>query len=433
MANMLVWCSVRQKKEGRIRCDALRRRQRACTMQLACNQKRLGPWVFFVCVMGVELIQILAIDMYAPALPTMSEAFGVTALYLNNPVFSFLFASPIATVLAGPISDRFGRKPVFLAGCILFTLGSLLCAMAPSVEVLVLARAIEALGCGCSMTLAAAIVQDAYKGEDLKLAMTLLQSLVIAGPVLAPFMGSFAVEHVGWRGIFWGLAAGGLATVVMASLISETYDAKPNAGKKLGDTLLVMGRGAKTLLSDRSFTALALFIGVTGIPFFAFIAVSSYILLDSFHMSYLGYSFIYAGACLTNMMAPFVYMRLSRTWLTAKIMRFVIVLMIASAVLFALVGSLDPLLFLLAFAPYALAEGIARPAAYLVLLDQPSEIVGTASAIGNFAYGVITAFATIAATLPWPSFVIGLAVLVLASALGSTVLYMVGRGGWTAK
>ena len=164
-------------------------------MELAVSQKRLGAWALFVCVIGVELIQILAIDMYAPALPTMSEAFGVSALYLNNTVFSFLFASTIAMVLSGPISDRFGRKPVFLAGCVLFSAGSLLCAMAPSVEVLVVARAIEALGCGCSMTLSAAIVQDAYEGENLKLAMTLLQSLVIAGPVLAPFLGSFAVPY----------------------------------------------------------------------------------------------------------------------------------------------------------------------------------------------------------------------------------------------
>ena len=85
-------------------------------MELAVSQKRLGAWALFVCVIGVELIQILTIDMYAPALPTMSEAFGVSALYLNNTVFSFLFASTIAMVLSGPISDRFGRKPVFLAG-----------------------------------------------------------------------------------------------------------------------------------------------------------------------------------------------------------------------------------------------------------------------------------------------------------------------------
>ena len=363
--------------------------------------------------MSVELIQILAIDMYAPALPSMAEAFGVTALYLNNTVFSFLLFSTLATVLAGPISDRFGRKPVFLSGCTLFAAGSFLCSVAPSVEVLIAARAIEALGCGSSITLSAALVQDAYKGDDLKLAMTLLQSLVIAGPVLAPFLGSFAVSHVGWRGIFWGLTVGGVVTVVLAGLIDETYDAAANAGKKLGATLVSMLKGAKTLLANRSFTALALFIGVTGIPFFAFIAVSPYILLDDFGLSYLGYSFIYAGACLTNMVAPFLYMRLSRTWYTAQIMKLVIAFVLASAVLLAAVGSLHPALLLAAFVPYALAEGMARPAAFLVLLDQPSNVVGTASTIGNFSYGVITALATVAAAFPWPTFTFGLTMLLI--------------------
>ena len=402
-------------------------------MKLAVEQKRLGPRAFFTCVMSVELIQILAIDMYAPALPAMAEAFDVSALYLNNTVFAFLFASTLATVLAGPLSDRFGRKPVFLAGCVLFTAGSLLCAMSPNVEVLTVARAVEALGCGSSVTLSAAIVQDAYEGDDLKLAMTLLQSLIIAGPVLAPFLGSFAVSQVGWRGIFWGLTVGGVITMVLAGLITETYDASANGGTRLGATLRALLTGAKSLLAQRSFTALALFIGVTGVPFFAFIAVSSYILLDDFQMDYLGYSFIYAGACLTNMVAPFVCMRLSKTWFTAQIMRLVIALMLVSFVLLALIGRLHPALLLLAFMPYALSEGIARPAAYLVLLNQPPNVVGTASAIGNFSYGVITALATIAATLPWPSFLFGLTALTLMSAVAASALYAIGHDGWSLR
>ena len=399
-------------------------------MKLAVEQKHLGPRAFFACVIGIILIQILALDMYAPALPTMQDAFDVSELYLNNTVFSFLFVSTVAMVLAGPISDRFGRKPVLLTGCLLFTAGSLMCAVSPSVEILVVARAVEALGMGASMTLGGAIVKDAYRGDDLKLAMTLLQSLVIIGPVVAPFLGSFAVNIVGWRGVFWGLTVGGVVTVVFSCLIGETYDAAANEGKNLRASLITMLRDSKMLVSDKSFTSLALFIGVTGVPFFAFIAVSPYILLDDFQVSYLGYSLIYAGACATNCVAPFVYMRLSRRWDTPKIMRFVIALVFVSFVLLLVVGSVHPALLLLAFMPYALAEGIARPAAYLVLLDQPPNVVGTASAFGNFSYGVITALATVAAAFPWPTFTFGLVVLTACSGAVAAALYAIGHRGW---
>lgn len=381
-------------------------------------------------MIGIILIQILAIDMYIPALPSMQDAFDVSELYLNNTVFSFLFVSTVAMVLAGPISDRFGRKPVLLIGCLLFTVGSLMCAVSPSVEILVVARAVEALGMGASMTLSGAIVKDAYRGDDLKLAMTLLQSLVIIGPVLAPFLGSFAVNMVGWRGVFWGLTIGGVVTVVFSCLIGETYDAAANEGKNLRASLITMLRDSKMLVSDKSFTSLALFIGVTGIPFFAFIAVSPYILLDDFQVSYLGYSLVYAGACATNCIAPFVYMLLSRRWNTPKIMRFVIALVFVSFVLLVAVGSVHPALLLLAFMPYALAEGVARPAAYLVLLDQPPNVVGTASAFGNFSYGVITALATVVATLSWPTFMFGLIVLTACSGVVAAVLYAIGHRGW---
>ena len=399
-------------------------------MNLIVEQRVFGPRSFFASVVSLYLIQILAIDMYAPALPMMQDVFNVSELYLNSTVFSFLFTSTLAMVFSGPMSDRFGRKPILVGGCALFEAGSLLCAVSPNVETLAIARAIEAVGCGTTATLSGAIVKDSYEGGDLKLAMTLLQSLIIIGPVIAPFLGSFAIRFIGWRGIFWGLTVGGAITVALSCLMSETYDAAVNEGKNLKTSLATMLRDSKMLVSNKSFTSLALFIGVTGIPFFAFIAVSSYILLDDFQVGYLEYSFIYAGACAANFIAPFVYMALSRTWKTPRIMRLVIVLVAATSILLVLVGRMHPVLLLVAFVPYALGEGIARPAAYLVLLDQPPEVVGTASAFANFSYGVITALATVAATFPWPDFTLGLALLAAASAAIATLLYAIGHRGW---
>ena len=157
-------------------------------MQLAVPQKRLGPRSFFVCAMTIQLLLILAIDMYVPALPSMQRSFDVSAAYLNLTVFVFFAFSAISVLLAGPVSDRYGRRPVLLAGVALFTVSSAACAVSPSVEVLVVFRAGEALGYGLVATVETALIKDAYEGDDLKIAMTCLQSLIIIGPAAAPFL-----------------------------------------------------------------------------------------------------------------------------------------------------------------------------------------------------------------------------------------------------
>ena len=103
-------------------------------MQLSVPQKHLGPRSFFVCALSINLLLILSIDMYVPALPSMQRAFDVSAAYLNLTVFVFFAFCAVGVVLAGPVSDRFGRRPVLVAGCGLFAASSILCALAPNVE-----------------------------------------------------------------------------------------------------------------------------------------------------------------------------------------------------------------------------------------------------------------------------------------------------------
>ena len=189
-------------------------------MQLAALQRFLGPRAFLACALAVELLIIMSIDMYVPALPSMQREFGVTEAYLNLTMFAFFAVGAVGVVFAGPLSDRLGRKPVFVFGSALFTASSLGCMLAPSVEVLVLFRMGEALGYGAVTTVETAIVKDAFSGSDLKTAMTCLQSFILIGPAAAPFLGTFVLAHGGWRGIFAALVAFGVVATVLALLIS---------------------------------------------------------------------------------------------------------------------------------------------------------------------------------------------------------------------
>ena len=396
-------------------------------MQLVVAQRRLGPKSFLAANLIIGTLMILSVDMYIPALPGMMREFGVSAAYLNLTLFMFFLVQAISIVIIGPMSDRFGRRPLIIASSVCFLAGSVGCAFAPSVGVLVLWRMMQAVGLGGVTALGTAIVKDAYAGSDLQLAMTLLQSLIIAGPVAAPFLGSFLLMVGTWRHVFWALAAFGVICLALSLLIDETLPAESRLKGGVVQSLKGTVATSRILLGSRRFTSLATLMSVAGLPYAAYLAVASYVLIDFFGASYLFYSVMYAIVCGVSVLAPFVYMLLSRKLAMRGLLVTSIILFAVSFVALALLGTVGPVIFTLAVLPFILAEGIVRPMAYVELLDQPAERVGAASSFSNFAYSVLFSVGTALATLGWPSFIFGLVVLVGASTVAMAILMAIWR------
>lgn len=394
-------------------------------MQLATPQKRLGPRTFFLAVLTINLMSILSIDMYVPALPSMQRSFDVSIGYLNLTMFAFFLFSALGMLFAGPLSDKVGRKPLILGASVIFATSSLACALAPNVEMLVLFRVTQSIGNGAITALATALIQDAYTEKDLQMAMTTLQSLIIIGPAVAPFLGTLMLSLTDWRGIFLFLAACGVVAVALSLLISETHRPVRRAGGEARQEGLLAGM--RVLGRDRSFMSLSVLMGAAGVPYFAFIATVSYILMDYFGASYLDYSLVYAATSCITIAAPYLYIALSKRMGTKRIVRLCIALVAASAVCMLAFGHSGPWLFFLAMVPYTIAEGIVRPMAFVVLLDQPEDRVGTASSFANFCYGILTSVATVLATFEWPTLILGLAVITCGTAAVMAALHVWGN------
>ena len=393
------------------------------------REQRLGPVGFFTCVMCINLFAILAIDMYAPALPSMQQSFDVSIGYLNLTMFAFFFVSAFATFFAGPVSDVVGRRPVIIVSTIFFAAASIGCALSPSVEVLVAFRVLQGAGLGGIQSLVTAIVQDAFDESSVQKAMTFMQSLIIIGPVLAPFLGSFILTFSDWRGIFALLGVLGVASVALSLSIRGTHEVERGGGVSFGGLMGKTLGDCRALMSDRAFASLTLILGFAGVPFFAFIAVVSYIAIDFFELGYLGYSLIYAVVCLIDCVAPFAYLALSKRFPSKHILRLSFGLIAVTGVVLTFAGTISPVVFTIGFAFYALAEGVIRPLAFVVLLDQPEDRVGSASSLANFTYIIITAIATVIATLDWPNLVFGVGVITLATFAVSVALYAWGLAG----
>lgn len=395
-------------------------------MQLAVKQKHLGPRGLLAGVMAIYVITILSIDMYVPALPGMQRSFGVTAAYLNTTMYVYFAVATVCILTAGFLADRYGRRRIILIATGVFTLSSLGAMLAPSVEALVVFRCGQALGYGFVTTAATALVKDSYSGRDLQTAMTALQSLILLGPAIAPFLGSLMVETVGWRGIFGMLTLAGIAATGIASLISETYRDDSAQNMRISNGLRVLLQKSGKLCRQRSFTALMLFFSVCALPYFAFIAVASYVLLDDYGVSYLQYSMCYAVICLVSLGAPYLYAALSKRMFPRWILLLTILIVGAAAVGLFASGSQSAAAFTAFVALYALAEGIARPLAFVELLQQDNEYVSTASSLANFVYGIATVLGSALATAPWPSYSFGIAALTALTCACMAFLYMWG-------
>lgn len=395
-------------------------------MQFATPQKHLGPRAFLACVLVINASFILAIDMYVPALPLLLEEFDTSASFLNLTMFMFMLVSAFAILVAGPLTDKFGRKPILIVSCAVFGASSIGCALSTSVLMLTVFRVGQAIGFGLVETDVTAMIKDAYTDKDLKFAMSLLQSLVIVGPVLAPFLGTLLLALGGWREIFVALAVMGIIGLVIALVISETMHADHRLAAGVVPALRDMMMRVRSLLSKRSFTAMALIVGVAGLAYMGYIAVASYILLDDFDSGYVIYNLVYAGICGVSVLAPFVYLRISKMMSPRALTVLCAVLGLVAAAFMAVFGIWGPFAFFCCFVPYALMEGIIRPHAFVVLLDQPPDQVGSASAFANFVYTMLGAAGTVVMTLPWTSYVGGLAIVMGACSIIMLALYAWG-------
>src|ERR1700692_223186 len=174
---------------------------------------------FVLVIASIMALNPLAMDMMLPALPSISSAFHITIA--NRPqafLSTFLIGFGVGQFIMGPLSDRFGRRPVLLGGMAVYCVASVLAIAAPSFETLLLARALQGLGTSATRVIATSIVRDCYAGRRMASVMSLAMMVFIAVPVIAPSFGQAVMLLTQWRGIFIVLTVYGLLALIWSAL-----------------------------------------------------------------------------------------------------------------------------------------------------------------------------------------------------------------------
>jgi DHA1 family bicyclomycin/chloramphenicol resistance-like MFS transporter len=194
---------------------------------------------FVVVIASIMALNPLAMDMMLPALPDIASAFHIVVANRPQAVLStFLIGFGVGQFAMGPLSDRFGRRPIMLGGMTLYAIASVLAIAAPSFETVLLARALQGLGTSATRVIATSIVRDCYAGRRMASVMSLAMMVFIAVPVIAPSFGQAVMLLTQWRGIFVVLMLYGVLALIWSALrMPETLPISERKSLAIRDVL----------------------------------------------------------------------------------------------------------------------------------------------------------------------------------------------------
>ncbi|WP_375451920.1 multidrug effflux MFS transporter [uncultured Devosia sp.] len=322
-----------------------------------------------------------AIDMYLPALPAIGVSLQASTAEVQMSLLAFMAAIAVCQLFYGPVSDMVGRKPPLYFGIAVFSLGAIGCALAPSIEWLIIARFVQGVGACAAMALPRAIVRDGYTGADAAQLQSLLMLVFSVSPILAPLAGSLMVQFGDWRTIFWAIAViGVLGLALIGFFLKETRPAADRTESGVGSAI----KGYGVLLKDANFLGLSM-IGAFGMAsFMAYLANSSFILIEHYGLNPTLYSVMFSINAVSFIGVSQMTGVLTRRYGLNSVVRTsvtgFIVVMVALAALFGLgVDRLDVLATLL-FVGYGFL-GLVIPTTAVLALENHGKIAGTASAL----------------------------------------------------
>jgi len=185
---------------------------------------RTPGWLFLVILAGLGMVGPFSIDTVFPAFAGMAEQWGASEFALQQIVSVYLLSFAAMSLLHGPLSDAFGRKPVVVAGTVVYTLAAVGCALAPDLTVLLGFRALQGLSAGAGQIIGRAMVRDVYSDAQAQRTMAHIAMIFGIAPAAAPIVGGWLLAAGDWRSIFWFLVGLGAVLLLLVLVwLPETH------------------------------------------------------------------------------------------------------------------------------------------------------------------------------------------------------------------
>ena len=343
---------------------------------------RPGSFALTVLLALVTAIGPLSIDLYIPAMPEIGRLLDAPASEVQLTISVYLIGFAGGQIVYGPVSDRYGRKPVLMTALLVFCAATLACAVAPGIEALVAARSLQGFGASGAIVLARAIIRDLYEGARAGRELSIMAMIMGLAPIIGPMIGGAVQTVFGWRADFvFIFAAGAAAAMGSWRLLPETRRA-PTAPLSFANVL----RSYRLLFGHRGYLANIALATISFCGLFAWISASPFVLQDLYGLSAFSYGLAFGlaavGFMLGTSLAAAIVVRLG---LDRTIGIGAAVLAAGGLALLAVVGWLprSGLGLALPVAVYLAGMGLIMPQAFASALQPFPHHAGAASALGG--------------------------------------------------
>jgi len=352
----------------------------------------------------------LSTDMYLAAIPLLVDSWQQPLATVNLTLVGFFVTYCGFLLVYGPLSDRYGRRPPLLIGLGLYVLASLLCAVADSIEYLIVARILQGAGAASASSIAFAICKDLFDGNLRQRIFLQLGVIVAAAPMVAPVIGGWVIELFSWHLVFVLQAGLGMTAFVGVWRMRESL-LELNT-----EELSIIFRSYMRLGRNKQFFLLTLTFACLGIPFFAFIAISSNIYINEMGYSAREYGYFFACNASAFMCAPLVFSKIASRFKLRHLLTisYLGVLMSSMPLLISQIPQPFRIVVPMWLLTFFFAFG--RPPGNNLILEQVEKDVGAASSLMVFFFFITGACSMWFVSLGWQDTIQVLGVMGICSA-----------------
>ena len=376
----------RAKLTGFLQVDASTPKAAA---EIADPGSRPAPIGLIVLLMTMSAIGPVSLNILTPVTPSLADIFGTRVETVQLTLSLYLFGLAISQLVLGPLSDRFGRKPVLLLGLFITTAASIAAVFSTSIEMLIVFRVLQALGASAGLVIGRAIIRDLYARDRAASMIGLVTTVMVVAPMVAPLVGGLLDKALGkqhgWQGTF--VLVGAFAGLVLVWVIASLKETRP--GHITGGGLRFIWRESRELFADRRFLGYVLVCAIGTASFFAFLGGGPHVVVGIMQRSAFEYGLWFMLTAGGFMLGNFVTARNSQRYGIDRMIHFGLLSMIVGAVLTVVTVALWPYdgpwtIFLPQFL-VSFGNGLFLPNCVAGAVSVRPQAAGTASGITGFA------------------------------------------------